>query len=388
MIALESCVEETLQIEIKKTLENVLDYWITHTIDDLEGGFVGEIDSEGNIIKKASKGIILNARILWSFSAVLNQSFTDAANKACANRAYQYLKYFFKDKETSGVHWELNYDGNPIDETKMIIGQAYTVLALSEYYVFSKKEEVKIWAINLFEFIEKRFKFIDGSYANEEIKKGVFNKTKTLGSYLHLLEAYTALYRIYKNEELEKRITYLVETILYKFWKKDNYISLEFDENWNDTSKTISFGHNVEVSWMLLEIVKSFKNDKYVSVVFKKMKNNITSFLKEATTFEGAVLSGKDIVSKKVGAELNWWVQIEAMLACYILYRETGKKNYITSFNKIWSFIKDNFIDKDNGEWHSKITEKGEKLEAKVAMWKTPYHIVRMCLKITTTNNV
>ena len=382
MIALDSCIEETLQIEIKKTLENVLNYWTTHTIDDLEGGFVGEVDGKGDIVKKASKGIILNARILWSFSAVLNQSFTDTANESCANRAYQYLKYFFKDKQTSGVHWELNYDGNPINKTKKIIGQAYTILALSEYYVFSKKEEVKNWAVELFEFIEKKFKVSDESYLNEEIKDDILDKTKTLGTYLHLLEAYTALYRVYRKETLEKRIIYLFETIVNKFWKNDNFLVLDFDENWKNISKTISFGHNVEVPWMLLEVAKNFESNKYVNVILKKMKQNISSFLKEAITNKGAVLSGRNVVTKKLDYELNWWVQTEAMLACYTLYKETDKKEYIDNFNRIWNFTKNNFIDYDNGEWHSKITEKGNKLENKVAMWKTPYHIVRMCLNI------
>lgn len=387
MITLENSVEEALQIEIKKTLENVLDYWTTHTIDDLEGGFVGEIDSKGNIIKKAPKGIILNARILWSFSAVLNQSFTDASNEACANRGYQYLKYFFKEKQTSGVHWELNNEGNPIDKTKKTIGQAYTVLALSEYYIFSKKEEVKIWAVDLFEFIEKKFKVSDGSYLNEETKDGVLDKTKTLGTYLHLLEGYTALYRIHKNEALEKRITYLFETIVNEFWKNDNFLVLEFDENWKNVSKTISFGHNVEVPWMLLEIAKTLEGEKYVNVILKKMQQNIASFLKEAITIEGTVLAGRNIVSGKLDYDLNWWVQTEAMLACYTLYKETDKKKYIDNFNRIWNFTKNNFIDYDNGEWHSKITEEGEKFENKVTMWKTPYHIVRMCLNIISINN-
>ncbi|MCF2875028.1 MULTISPECIES: AGE family epimerase/isomerase [unclassified Tenacibaculum] len=379
----DNSIKRRLQVEIRKELQNVLDYWKTNTIDNLEGGFFGRVDSKGNVVPKAPKGIILNARTLWSFSAVCNQEVIED-NEAFANRAYQYLKYFFKDKETSAVYWELYYNGKPIDKTKNTIAQAYTILGLSEYYKLSKKEEVKTWAVNLFEFVEKELKSSDGSYLNEEFKEGVQDKVKKLGTYLHLLEGYSALYKVYDNDELGKRITYLLETIVNKFWKNDKYLVLEFDEQWVNISKTISFGHNAEVPWMLLDIARSLGYKKYEEIIVEKMKHSIANFLNEAVTFDGAVLTGKNIASKELDVELNWWVQTEAMLAFDTLYKETKKEEYLISLNKVWYFVKDNFIDNDNGEWHSKITGNWERSEHKVAMWKTPYHIVRMCLNVVS----
>ena len=63
---------KTMQSDLHSELLNILTYWTNNTIDQNYGGFVGKITNDNKIVDKANKGIILNTRILWSFSAASN----------------------------------------------------------------------------------------------------------------------------------------------------------------------------------------------------------------------------------------------------------------------------------------------------------------------------
>ena len=59
-----------LAIEAQKVLEdNILSFWMDRMPDNEHGGFYGRIDGSNMLHPEADKGAILNARILWTFSA-------------------------------------------------------------------------------------------------------------------------------------------------------------------------------------------------------------------------------------------------------------------------------------------------------------------------------
>ena len=53
-----------LKGELKEELDSLLEYWSTEGVDDKNGGFLGFIDNFGNKDYNATKGAVLNARIL------------------------------------------------------------------------------------------------------------------------------------------------------------------------------------------------------------------------------------------------------------------------------------------------------------------------------------
>ena len=61
-----------------------------HTIDDEFGGFRGQIANDLTIDPQAAKGLILNARILWTFSSAFSV-YRDPIYLETARRAYDYL---------------------------------------------------------------------------------------------------------------------------------------------------------------------------------------------------------------------------------------------------------------------------------------------------------
>ena len=80
-------IESQLKSEVRDVLENnILNFWLDKMQDKENGGFYGQMTGEDELVKTADKGGILNARILWSFSAayrVLRKpEYLEAATRA------------------------------------------------------------------------------------------------------------------------------------------------------------------------------------------------------------------------------------------------------------------------------------------------------------------
>ncbi len=381
-----------LKVEMENELHRILEYWTTQTIDEKHGGFFGRIDHNNRVIADSPKGIILNTRILWSFSAVSNHLQTDQYRNLC-DRAYQYLYSYFMDDKHHGVFWELDHQGKPTNTRKQTYAQAFAIYALSEYYVHSKKEEAKTWAINLFETIEQNAKDqIKGGYFEafnedwspiEDMRLSLkdMNASKTMNTHLHLLEAYTRLADIYQNNDLKKSLKELVLLFQQKILNKENHYDLFFDKDWNLLSTTISYGHDIETSWLVIEATKRLEDEALLNEVEQTAIRVADSFIKEAIASDGSVINEKDSQTGHLDSDRHWWPQVEALIGLKYAYELTANLKYIRHSLPIWQFIKKNMLDFENGEWYFRVDENGTPYEEdKVGMWKAPYHTTRACI--------
>ena len=382
-----------LKKELDIELKNILSYWTENTIDKEFGGFLGKRDHFNKVVEKASKGVILNTRILWSFSAATNHLKTDTYKDVC-DRSFKYLKDFFNDKINKGVYWEVDYLGNPINKRKQVYAQSFTIYALSEYYLFSKNEEAKTWAIELFNQLEK--------YAKDSVNEGYFeafnedwspiedmrlsdkdmNASKTMNTHLHVLEAYTSLLKIYDNNELKASLKMLVKVFLEKFLNTKNHYELFFDDQWNLLSNSVSYGHDIEAAWLVIDAAKLIDDSELLHLSEEVAVKVADTFLLEAIDKEGAVINEKNLTTNHIDTDRHWWPQVEALVGLKYANDLKSDEKYISSSLKIWDFTKKNLIDYKNGEWFFRVDEKGNvyKSEDKVSMWKAPYHTSRACI--------
>ena len=382
-----------LKSELHSELKNILNYWTNNTLDQENGGFLGQINHYNEVIDNANKGIILNSRILWSFSAASNH-LNSNEHKSICERAYLYLKTFFNDEKHKGVFWELDYQGKPVNKRKQVYAQAFSIYALSEYYIFSKNEDAKNWAIELFNQIEKHAKdnknigyfeaFNEDWSPIEDMRLSDkdMNASKTMNTHLHILEAYTTLLKIYDSEALRESLKMLVDVFLEKFLNKNNHYELFFDDNWNLLSNSISYGHDIETAWLVIEAAKLL-NDK---ALLKKTENVAlkvaNTFLEEALDKDCAVINEKNLTTNHIDTDRHWWPQVEALIGLKYAYNLNKDEKYLTNSIKIWDFTKKHLIDHKNGEWYFRVDKNGDPYteEDKVSMWKAPYHTTRACI--------
>jgi mannobiose 2-epimerase len=108
----------SLREKVERELRgDILPFWLKHAVDEAYGGFRGQIANDLRIDPLAHKGLILNARILWTFAKAYKY-YGDQEYLTVAKRAYQYLMRKFWDEKYGGLYWMVDHLGKPIDTKK------------------------------------------------------------------------------------------------------------------------------------------------------------------------------------------------------------------------------------------------------------------------------
>lgn len=381
--------------EIHQELENILTYWIKNTVDLRNGGFYGKIDNANKIDEKASKGAVLNSRILWTFSAAYNFTHKPAYLQT-AERAFKYLTRYFIDKEFGGVYWTVDYRGNPADTKKQIYALSFAVYGLSEYYYASEDERAKQSAISLYNLIvDRSYDKINGGYIEAltrdwkeindlRLSARDFNEKKSMNTHLHVLEGFANLYKIWPDETLKQRIAELIHIFLdHIIDKETNHLILFFDEEWNAKSNIISYGHDIEAAWLVQEAAEIIQDEELIEKV-KTRSVKVAQAAAKGLDEDGGLWYEKDVSANHLIKEKHWWPQAEAMVGFYNAYQVTADKSFLEMSINSWTFIKQYLLDSKHGEWYWGVKEDYSVMEGedKAGLWKCPYHNGRACLEI------
>lgn len=382
-----------LDVELKEHLKHsIIPFW-KGLKDEEFGGFYGYLDYNLNLNTKAEKGLILNSRILWFFSSAYKE-LKEEELLIYAKHAYEFLTHYGLDQENGGVYWSLTYDGAVLDGTKHTYNQAFAIYALSTYYEVTGKEEALQKAFALYELIENKCKDSFGyleafdSYfnpiLNDKLSENGVIAQKTMNTLLHILEAYTQLYLVSKEERVKNKLREIFDIIegkVFHAFKKRQEVF--FDRKMNSILDLHSYGHDIEASWLIDRGLEAI-NDS----VYSKKMSKITRVLVEEVylkAYENQSLAN-ECESGKIDTIRIWWVQAEAMVGFYNAYEKDNKKQeYLLAVHAIWDFIKSYFIDKRAGsEWFPAVDMQGNVIEGLpiVQPWKCPYHNGRMCLEI------
>ena len=380
---------------------NILRFWQERMVDYRQGGFYGRIDGYNVLHPDAEKGAVLNARILWTFAAAA-RVLNNTPYRILAARAYDYLMQWFMDREQGGVYWSLNADGTPLDTKKQTYAIAFAIYGLAEYVRLTNNQEALNAAIRLFEDLEAHaYKWDNEKMSNckngyvealtrnwqpiadmrlsEKDENGVF----TMNTHLHVLEAYTNLYRVLKNVQRDdvqgtkERITKQLRTLIDIFANRifdpaTGHLMLFFDEKWQPSNTHTSPGHDIEAAWLLHEALEVLGDEELLNQTLPVIHSL-------------AQAAEEDIMDEK-----EWWCYAEAVVG-YIdqwkLYQE--EKPIESNINlelaeTAFHYIQTHLMDRENGEWFWTILPDGtpDRTHDKAGFWKCPYHNSRMCIEI------
>jgi len=370
---------------------NILPFWMIKTVDTENGGFYGQISNELVIDKHADKGAILNSRILWTFSHAY-RFLGDDKYLDTANRAYNYLIDNFWDKEYSGLYWMVDYKGEVENSRKQIYNIAFGIYGLSEFYLATGNKESLDRAIELFNVIEDKSlddynKGYFEAYSREwepiddlRLSSKDLNEKKSMNTHLHLMEAYTNLFRAWKDEDLRNRLIELINITLENIIdSKTLHFKLFFDEKWNSKVSTISYGHDIEGSWLLLEAAREVGDKELIGRV-----ESTSAGMAQKVFEEGIDKLYGGIYNETEDTDKPWWVQAEAMVGFINAFELTKKDYFFDAAYNVWEFINKYVVDKKYGEWYWKVKKDGEICRDlfKVEPWKCPYHSARACIEL------
>ncbi len=387
---------EVLKKEMQETLtQNILPYWLENMVDHTNGGFYGRITGTEKLTPEAEKGAVLNARLLWTFSSAY-RILGNAEYYEAATRAKRYLIDHFYDKEHGGIYWSVDYQGHPLDTKKQIYALGFAIYGLSEYYRATEDTEALDYAIRLFEAIETHsFDPVKNGYcealtrdwneiADMRLSEKDANERKTMNTHLHILEPYTNLFRVWKDERLERQLRNLIQLFTDRILDKESgHLQLFFDDDWVSKYRIVSYGHDIEASWLLHEAALELGDADVLAQVEPWVKK-IARAAAEGFTPDSGMIYEKNLDTSHLDADRHWWVQAETVVGYFNLYRFFGDEDGLRKATACWEFIKAYIIDKENGEWFWSLRVDGtvNRTDDKAGFWKCPYHNGRMCMEL------
>ncbi|QCT01526.1 N-acylglucosamine 2-epimerase [Paenibacillus algicola] len=374
---------------------NILSFWLNHTTDEVNGGFYGYINRSQQVDKTADKALVLNARIMWTFSAAY-RLYRDSRYLETARRAYQFLKDYFTDAEHGGLYWSVSAAGEPVSTKKQVYGQAFVIYAYSEFYRATGDVSILKEVIELYHVLERHaYDPVHQGYIealtrewketnHNSLSAKDLNSKKSMNTHLHVLEAYTNLYRIWPAPELRHQLHELITVTLDRIVCQDSWhFKLFFDMEWQRESDHISYGHDIEGSWLLYEAAEVLGEPDLLAKVRSAALQMAEATLKEGVDQDGGLFNEAG-PSGLLDTDKDWWPQAEAVVGFYNAFQLTGNETYRDAALKAWTFIERHLVDKKHGEWHWSVRRDGtlSHNEEKAGPWKCPYHNSRACMEM------
>ena len=378
----------------RELLNNILPYWMQKMPDNENGGFYGRIDGEERIQPSAGKGAVLNARILWTFSAAYRLE-KNLEYLKMAERAFEYIREYFLDKKNGGIFWELDCKGEPLNRRKQIYAQGFAIYGFSEFYRATGRTEALEAAKNIFFLIEKHaYDPLYGGYVEAldenwqliddmRLSARDENAPKSMNTHLHILEPYTNLLRVWKDPALIEAQTRLIHVfcdhIVHPLTK---HLRLFFDGDWNSQNEDVSYGHDIEASWLLYEAAEVLGDSELIEKV-RKLSVEIIEASCEGLQPDGSMIYERKH-NESADTDRHWWVQAETIVGSYYAWLYSGDKKYLENAKKCWGYVNRHLSDKTNGEWFWSAHADGSqnRRDDKAGFWKCPYHNSRMCMEI------
>jgi len=372
--------------------ENILSFWSTHAPDP-RGGFYGTLLNDGTPVPDDPKGEVLNARILWTFSRAYALFGTERYKQLADTAQHYFLRHFF-DPVYGGTYWSVKADGTPLDQEKQTYGIAFAIYGLAEHFRATGNEASLDQAVALYRTLEKyAYDPVNGGYIESFTRdwkkpkrygydgKGI--AAKTMNTHLHVIEAYTLLYKVWPDPGLRKQLMELAGIFMEKIidtqtWHQRLFLTMD----WKNLEHIDSYGHDMELSWLFLEAAEALQDEPLIEQAKAIALHLVDTQMKEGWNQDGSLLYERE--DGVVEGGLDWWPQAESVVAFFNAWRISGDISYLDAALKTWNWINSNLVDTIHGEWYGGLGADGKPdiHRPKANMWKCPYHNSRMAFEL------
>ena len=381
---------------------DILPYWVRHGFE-ADGRLTGMITCRGERLSDVPRHVVIAARILWTFAAALRQLGPDPAWRRAAELARAQLLGPFWDDRHGGVCWSIDAAGGVVSDRKQGYAQAFAIYGLAAWYAATGEAEALARAQALFLLLERHLHDPrHGGYfeacaadwqplADLRLSEVEPNTPKSMNTLLHVLEAYTALARIWPDARLRARLVELVTVFLERVYRARPapHCDLFFAEDWRTAGGVVSFGHDIEASWLLGEAADELGDAALAARVAAVARALADAVLAHGVDADGGVYH-EARAGHPVDTDKHWWPQAEAVVGFLNAHGRTGEGRYLDAALRTWRFIEERIIDHELGEWLPGVDRAGRPKGAypefrdgyKIGPWKCPYHNGRVCLEI------
>lgn len=375
--------------------ENILPFWIEHAVDPDSGGLYGALTNDLRILNDIPRAGIICARVLWTY-ATAYRTFGDEKYSGMAQHAYNYLTQTFWDETYGGVYWLVDQDGQAVNDRKHSYAQAFAIYGLSEYYAATGEAESLARATTLFRYLEAHAHddqfggYIEGcardwsALPDMRLSPKEPNCRKSMNTLLHIMEGYTNLLRVWEDQGLRERVRELITIFLdHVIDPRTYHFKLFFDDQWNSLGHDVSYGHDIEGSWLLVEAAEVLGDKELLRRTREAAIEMAWAVYTQGLDVDNSVLYEGD-ASNPASGDKHWWVQAEAVVGFYNAAQISGEARFTRAALGCWAYIEDKFVDRKHGEWFKVLNRQGIPYpdHYKVGPWECSYHHSRACFEL------
>jgi len=382
--------------------QNILPFWAQRGFNPDTGGLVGVVTNDLRVYHDVPQHSVLGARVLWTFAEAA-RLVPDPKWIEAGKRALALINGPFWDPENGGVYWNLNPDGSALSDRKQVYAQAFTIYGLVAWYNATGDKAALERAKDLFRLLEKHARdrklggYVEalsrswGQLEDMRLSEKDLNSPKSYNTLLHVLEAYTVLLRAWPSAEirdaLKELLTICLDKLVYAdpFW----HCELFFDMEWRSLISKISYGHDIEASWLFWEAAVALGDESLKARTKRVALDLADAVLAHGLDADGAVMYDGNAAGP-MNTDKHWWPQAEAVVGFLNAHQISGKQEYLDAALRAWEFIDAKVIDHVHGEWFALLNRSGQVLpdypahpeSHKIGPWKCPYHNARACMEV------
>lgn len=402
--------------EMEASLNAVLDNWYPRSIDRDSGGFYSTFTYDFQLQGPQDKMIVTQARQVWTNAKASLSHPNERRFKEGAAHGFQFLRDKMWDPLNGGFYTLVSRSGKHKegDLVKTAYGNAFGIYALAAYYDATRDTA----ALNL---AKEAFMWLE-NHSHDPVEKGYFQHLtmdgtpirrdstaastaetgyKDQNSSIHLLEAFTELYRVWPDALVRERLQELLLLIRDTITTEKGYLTLFLEPDWTPVSfrdsteevilkhhnlDHVSFGHDVETAYLMLEASETLglENDERTETIAKRMvdhalangwDDSVGGFYDEGYYFKDK--PGLTIIRDTK----NWWAQAEGLNSLLLMSEKypADDHRYFEHFVKLWDYVNTYLVDHDHGDWYAGGLDKepDQKTALKGHIWKATYHHYR-----------
>ena len=400
-----------LERRMRAELESdILPFWLPY-VDRVGGGFYGLVRNDRSFDASAPKGLVMHSRFLWAYSAAYLR-YAKGEYLDAARAAYDFLRGGLRDERYGGFWWIVEAPASPPPgragderregprpriELKMIYGQAFAIYALSEYCLATGEQAALDLALETYSLLERvardrvsggYFEACDRGWTRPErfaLSEVDIPCDKSMNTNLHVLEALSNLYRASRRKDVRESLASLLELYASKAFAGRPNLSLYFDRDWKSLTDHVSWGHDIESCWLMTEASRlAYGRGGVPASVAGAIRSARAAILPVLSANGGSLPSEKSDAAGTFDSQRDWWVQAEAVVGCADAWQDTGESAYLDAAIRLWDYIEEKLIDRENGEWFWGVSAEGspDTERPKGGLWKTCYHNGRACLEV------
>jgi len=374
--------------------QNILPFWMNHVLDEVNGGFFGGITNNLIVHNEIPRTAISCTRLLWTFSHAYLVSGDDKYINL-AHSIYEYLIKAFWDDTYGGLFWSVDCHGRVVRDRKHHYAQAFGIYGLSEYYkATGHKKSIQV-AAEIFNLLEthaydpKFGGYNEGStrdwssLSDMRLSEKDLNCQKSMNTMLHLMEAYTNYLKVSHEKKVATQLTNLILIFQNKIISPANHFMLFFDADWTPLSNHVSFGHDIEGSWLLIEAAGVLGDKALIELASKSALRLASAVMQKGIRDDRAIVHEMS-PDEDLNPNIEWWPQAEAVVGFYNAYQMTADEKYKTASVNSWRYINEHLVDRIYGGWIKRLLPDGsfDENNLKAGPWEGPYHEARMCFEM------